>query len=114
MDSRVCKLIESIDGSSGNIRWDLKSACRELNLDISYAYAAQLFKRHTGLGVREYANRQRCLRAAERLSNTQLPIKMIAEEFGYRHASDFTRFLRGHRLLNRGNDQEKQKMHVDS
>lgn len=64
------------------------------------AYAGQLFKRDTQLGVRKYAKKQRFLKAAERIAATELPIKMIAAEFGYRQASDFTRFFREQCLLN--------------
>jgi methylphosphotriester-DNA--protein-cysteine methyltransferase len=59
MDWRVAKLIEAIDTHSGATDWDLEHACRELDLDISPAYAARLFKRHTGLGVRQYTKKRR-------------------------------------------------------
>lgn len=100
MDWRVSKLIECIDSHNGSIQWTLEHACRELRLDISPAYAGQLFKRDTGLGVREYAKKQRLLKAAKQLAATELPIKMIAAESGYRQASDFTRFFRKQGLLN--------------
>jgi AraC-like DNA-binding protein len=91
MDRRIVKLVHFIDSHEGSIGWDLDHACRELSLDISGAYAARLFKRCTGLGVREYAKKKRLLMAAERLKNTDLPVKVIAAEFGYRSLAHFTR-----------------------
>jgi AraC-like DNA-binding protein len=91
VDRRIIKLLEFIDSHEGSIGWDLEHACRELRLDISGAYAARLFKRCTGLGVREYSKKKRLLMAAERLTTTDAPIKAIAAEFGYRSLPHFTR-----------------------
>jgi len=85
------KLVHFIDSQEGSIGWDLDHACRELRLDISGAYAARLFKRCTGLGVREYSKKKRLLMAAERLTTTDIPIKAIAAEFGYQSLPHFTR-----------------------
>lgn len=90
MDWRVRTLLQHIDSHTG-IEWDLKHACRELKLDISAAHAARLFKHYTGLGVREYAKKKRLLLAAERLTTTDLPVKVIAAEFGYKKPVDFAR-----------------------
>jgi|GEM_PF-6214990 len=91
VDLRIMKLLHFIDGHDGHVGWDLDGACRELRLDISGAYAARLFKRCTGLGVREYAKKKRLLMAAERLKITNLPVKVIAAEFGYQSLPHFTR-----------------------
>jgi AraC-like DNA-binding protein len=91
MDGRIVKLLRFIDSHEGSIGWDLDHACRELNLEISGAYAARLFKHCTGLGVREYAKKKRLLIAAERLKSTDLPVKVIAAEFGYQSLAHFTR-----------------------
>jgi AraC-like DNA-binding protein len=91
MDQRITKLLHFIDSHEGSIGWDLDRACRELKLDISGAHAARLFKRCTGLGVREYAKRRRLLLAAERLKSTDIPVKTIAAEFGYQSLPHFTR-----------------------
>jgi AraC-like DNA-binding protein len=93
VDWRVCALLQHIDRHTA-IGWDLKHACQELKLDVSAAHAARLFKRCTGLGVREYAKRKRLLMAAERLASTDLPVKVIAVEFGYRKPVDFTRIFK--------------------
>ena len=91
VDWRIMKLLHFIDGHDGRLGWDLDRACRELRLDISGAYAARLFKRCTGFGVREYAKKKRLLLAAERLKITDVPVKVIAAEFGYQSLPHFTR-----------------------
>lgn len=90
-DGRIVRLLGFIDAHEGSIGWDLDGACRELKLDISGAHAARLFKRCTGLGIREYAKRRRLLLAAERLKTTDTPVKAIAAEFGYQSLPHFTR-----------------------
>jgi AraC-like DNA-binding protein len=90
-DLRIAKLTNFIDSHDGRIGWDLEHACRELKLDITGAYAARLFKRSIGLGVREYAKKKRLSAAAELLKTTDLSVKAIAAEFGYRSPPDFTR-----------------------
>jgi AraC-like DNA-binding protein len=97
MDWRVSKLKDAIDSNAGGVAWNLKRACQELGLGISPAYAGQLFKRHFGLSVREYAKKLRLQQALERLTRTELPIKVIAGQLGYREASNFTRFFRDQR-----------------
>jgi AraC-like DNA-binding protein len=93
-DLRTAKLLEFIDKQEGSVGWDLQHVCRELRLDISGAYAARLFKRHTGVGVREYAKKKRLLMAADRLKTTDLPIKVIAAGLGYKALPDFTRMFK--------------------
>jgi AraC-like DNA-binding protein len=90
-DQRIAKLTDFIDSHDGRIGWDLEHTCRELKLDISGAYAARLFKLSRGLGVREYAKKKRLTAAAEFLRTTDLSVKAIAIEFGYRSPPDFTR-----------------------
>jgi AraC-like DNA-binding protein len=91
MDVRIRRLVQSIDIKIGSVEWDLEDACRELKLDISSAHAARLFKRYTGMGVRGYAKKKRLTLAANRLIATNLSIKAIAAEFGYRKPVDFAR-----------------------
>jgi len=105
MDRRVAKLIDAIDAHCGAMDWNLGRACHDLQLDVSPAYAARIFKRHAGIGIREYAKQQRLRTATQRLATTDLPIKAIATELGYRQASNFTRFVRKE-LLNPGRIRE--------
>jgi len=88
---RVAKLLQSIHCHSGAVDWNVERSCRELKLGISPAYAAQLFKLHTGQGIREYAKKKRLSKVVERLIATDLPVKAIAAELGYRNAFDLTR-----------------------
>jgi two-component system, response regulator YesN len=99
MDRRVVKLIEAIDSCGGSVGRNLGRACEELNLYISPAYAARLFRRHTGMSIREYANKQRSLAAARRLAASKLPVKVIAAELGYRDTAHFTRFFKKQHLV---------------
>ena len=90
-DRRIEKLTQFIDSHDGRIGWDLARICQELKLDISGAYAARLFRLSKGLGVREYAKKKRLSAAAGFLKTTDLSVKAIAIEFGYRSPPDFTR-----------------------
>jgi transcriptional regulator GlxA family with amidase domain len=92
-DCRIRNLASYIEHHIAG-EWSLADACRELKLDISAAYAARLFKRYTGLGVREYAAKMRLQMAADRLTTTDLPIKVIAAECGYRNHCDLDRRFR--------------------
>jgi AraC-like DNA-binding protein len=91
MDRRVRTLLLSIENHVGNVEWGLEHACKEAKLDISSAYAARLLKRCTGQGFRVYAKNQRLVMAAEMLGSTDLLVKIIAAELGYRNPSEFTR-----------------------
>jgi len=90
IDWRVAKLLQYIDRQNG-VTWNLEHICRELRLGISPPYAARLFERHTGQGLRNYAKRKRLLKAVEQLIATDLPIKVIAAELGYRKPFDLAR-----------------------
>ena len=94
-DQRIAKLTDFIDRRDGRIGWNLKDTCRELKLNISAPYAARLFKLSRGLGIREYAKKRRLSAAAEFLTTTDLSVKAIAVECGYRAPPDFTRRFKG-------------------
>ena len=99
MDWRVIKLKAYFDSHGGAVDYQLEQICQSLGLGISAAYAARLFKRDTGMGIREYAKMKRLQIAAVRLASTNLPIKMIAVESGYRKMPDFTRaFTKQHHV----------------
>src|SRR5258708_8550031 len=83
MDRRIMKLLHFIDSHEGSIGWDLNHTCRELRLDISGAYAARLFKRCTGLAVREYAKTKRLFMSARRLTPTYIPLKPLPAQSAY-------------------------------
>lgn len=90
-DWRVDRLLQFLAQHFDRLDWNLPQVCRQLKLDISAPHAARLFKRHTGMGIREYAKKRRLSRAAERLTATNLPIKVISAESGYRKPIDFAR-----------------------
>jgi AraC-like DNA-binding protein len=90
-DWRVVKLLQWIDRRAGAVDCNLDHICQELNLGISSAYAARLFEFHTAQGIRQYTKKKRLLKAIERLITTNLSVKAIAAELGYRKPFDFTR-----------------------
>lgn len=90
-DWRIAKLLTFIESQRGRLGWDLNHVCQELRLNISGPYAARLFKRCMGLGIREHVKKRRLLMAAERLKIADLPVKVIAAECGYRSVAHFSR-----------------------
>jgi Helix-turn-helix domain len=89
-DWRIIRLKEFIDIRAGNIG-DADPVCAQLELAISGRYAGMLFKRSFGIGMREYALRQRLNLAAERLRTTAKSIKEIAAEAGYQRSAELCR-----------------------
>jgi AraC-like DNA-binding protein len=96
VDWRVHQLIQFVSSRLDTADWKLSQACQELKLGISAPHAARLFKRYTGMGIREYAKKHRLSIAAERLAETNLPIKVIATDCGYRKPVDFARGFKAH------------------
>jgi methylphosphotriester-DNA--protein-cysteine methyltransferase len=94
MDWRITELKAYIDQHAGGVDCNLKRACQELRLNISPGYARYLFRREIGLSVKEYAKRERLLMAMERLIDSNVPVKTIAAELGYRRTYDFTRLFK--------------------
>ncbi len=90
-DWRAQKLKEFIDRHSGRLAWNLDDICRELNLSMSGRQARRLFKGSTGIGIKEYAKSMRLAAAAEQLQTTNVPVKAIAADFGYKRTADFAR-----------------------
>ncbi len=89
-DWRIIRLKEFIDIRAGNIG-DADPVCAQLELAISGRYAGMLFKRTFGIGIREYAMRQRLNLAAQRLRTTAKSIKEIAAEAGYQRSAELCR-----------------------
>ncbi len=90
-DRRASKLRRFIDGNDGQVGWSLDTVCQALGLGISGAHAGRLFKRQFGIGVREYASGRRLMKAAHLLCTTNLCIKTISGNLGYRSTADFSR-----------------------
>ncbi|MCI0626522.1 MAG: AraC family transcriptional regulator [Acidobacteria bacterium] len=90
-DRRASKLRKFIDGNDGQVGWSLDTVCQALGLGISGEHAGRLFKRQFGIGVREYASGRRLMKAAHLLCTTNLCIKTISGNLGYRSTADFSR-----------------------
>ncbi len=90
-DRRAGKLRGFIDRNDGQVGWSLDTVCRTLGLGISGAHAGRLFKRQFGMGVRDYAAGRRLMKAAHLLRTTNLCVKTIAGNLGYRSTADFSR-----------------------
>lgn len=90
-DSRATKLRNFIDKSDGQTGLSLETLCRMLALGISGAHAARLFRRQFGIGIREYAAGRRLVKAAHLLRTTNVCVKTISGNLGYRSTADFSR-----------------------
>src|ERR1051326_5282597 len=93
-DSRVAKLVRAIDEDNKATSLSVSALCQTLRLNVTGAYAARLFKNEVGIGIREYARKRRLIMAADKLRTTDLPIKTIAADLGYKKPFDFARSFR--------------------
>lgn len=91
VDWRVERLQHFIKTAQGKLGWNLDRICKELDLGISGSHGARLFKKHAGLGIREYAKRTRLAAATDKLKTTTLSVKEIAADLGYRSQTDLSR-----------------------
>lgn len=91
VDWRVERLQRFINAAHGKLGWNLNSICKQLDLGVSGSHGARLFKKHTGLGIREYSKRKRLAVAADKLKTTTLSIKEIAADLGYKSQTDLSR-----------------------
>ena len=90
-DWRVSRLRQSIDERDGQLGHSLSELCRQLDLGITASHVSRLFRRATGIGIREYMKQKRLQSAAIKLQTTTLSIKEIAADLGYRTPADFFR-----------------------
>jgi AraC-like DNA-binding protein len=90
-DWRVRRIVLFIDAEDGKVGPDMADICEKLDLGISAEYAVKLFKKHTGIGFRDYAAHRRLWKAANQLAETSLSIKVIAADLGYNSPQDFSR-----------------------
>lgn len=56
----------------------------------------QIFRQHVGMSAFEYLQELRLERGRSLLRDTDLQVRLIAEQVGYRNAGDFTRAFRRH------------------
>jgi len=65
---------------------------RSVNLSVSWFQ--HLFKSQTGMPLRQYVVSHRLQRAAKLLEETEMPVKEVAYDVGYRHPASFVRAFR--------------------
>jgi transcriptional regulator GlxA family with amidase domain len=85
-DWRTIKLLQLIEADPSASPRALAIRCQ-----VSYQHLQRLFKRATGLGLKEMTASKRLERAAQLLTKTDMGIKEIASSVGYEHSSSFTR-----------------------
>ena len=90
-DVRLRKLLQLMESNPlGNVRdW-------ALIFNLSNSHLQRLFKRATGMGLKQALTEKRLLRAAFLLSHTSMSIKEVAHSVGYEHTSSFTRAFERH------------------
>jgi len=89
MDWRAKKLKDFIDNAPGKVHGNLGDVRKELELSLSDSQARRLFKKSTGISIKEYARKRRLVLAAKQLQNTDQPIKVVATEAGYQTSRGF-------------------------
>jgi len=90
---RVQKLRSLIDVARAKVQRNLDLVCKELRLCVSARQARRLFKEWTGVGIKDYRMKRRFETAAHQLRTTNLRVRVIAKQAGYRHISTFSRYF---------------------
>ena len=88
-DPRVNRLRNVVERAPETV-WNATEVSNQLGLYMSPRQAHRLFKACTGIGFREFNKKTRLRFAARLLLTSELPIKTVAAEVGYRHVSTFT------------------------
>jgi AraC-like DNA-binding protein len=89
-DRDVRKLKEFLDNHVPDAKWRLQDICKQLGLFKTHRQACRLFKACTGMGFLRYGKKRRLEFAARQLRTTDMPVKVVALDVGYRHVSTFT------------------------
>ncbi len=79
-----------------NIRCDMKVQDIAETFGYNKTYISRLFKRHSGMTLKDYINRERIKCAKELLLTTQSSIKEIAFELGFGDENLFVKFFKYH------------------
>jgi AraC family transcriptional regulator of arabinose operon len=90
-DPRLARVLEAI---AADPRLDVNTLARLVNLSPSRLQ--HLFKEHLAIRIRDFIGQQRLQRAVWLLWSTDMAIKEITFEVGYRHPSSFVRAFRRH------------------
>ena len=88
-------LIENIKGYiTSNIEFDIETANIASIFHYNEKYLGRLFKKETGLSIKEYVNRQRLLQAKQLLECTNNTILDISSRTGFNNVTYFNRLFR--------------------
>jgi len=90
-DFRIDKAVRLLNENSSRTLADLAYGCT-----LSISRLSHLFKDKTGLTVGKFRRNCRLQEAMKMLATTDMPIKQIAYELGYRHTSSFVRAFERH------------------
>jgi transcriptional regulator GlxA family with amidase domain len=92
IDWRTERVREFIDHHPTKAQGNLGGVCKQLGLSMSDRQIRQLFiKDSAGVGIRCYAKNRRLVIAAGQLKTTEIPVKAIALDAGYRSTCHFAR-----------------------
>lgn len=90
-------LVENVKGYIGaNLEYDVSLAELSHIFHYNEKYLGRLFKKVTGLTVREYANEERLVRAERLLANTNDTVLSIATRTGFNNVTYFNRLFKKH------------------
>lgn len=99
-DTRIVMAVKLINEQYQNASLTLGELAKQLN--VSMWHLARLFKKETGLSVKQYLRDVRMKKAEELLLNTMLSIKQVAVAVGYNHVSDFDHYFKKVHEMNPG------------
>ncbi|HTV65911.1 MAG TPA: helix-turn-helix transcriptional regulator [Bryocella sp.] len=88
-DPRVGKILRAVEDDPFCEVEELAS-----RVSLSRSRLSHLFKAATGVSLQTFLSDLRLQRAAELLQSTDMPIKEISYQVGYRHAPSFVRAFR--------------------
>ena len=88
-DRRVEKVLRAIEEDPFRGVQELASL-----VSLSTSRLSHLFKATTGVSLQTFLSDMRLQRAAELLQSTDMPVKEISYQVGYRHAPSFVRAFR--------------------
>lgn len=90
-------LVENVKSYLGaNLEYDVSLSELSHIFHYNEKYLGRLFKRETGMTVREYANGVRLLRAEQLLANTNDTVLSIATRTGFNNVTYFNRLFKKH------------------
>ena len=89
IDARIKTVLQAIEADPFS---EVQELARLVNLSSSRL--SHLFKATVGVSLQSFLSNLRLERAAELLESTDMPIKEISYQVGYRHAPSFVRAFR--------------------